>query len=62
MIAQTTIVENVVPVVETEQPEPIRIIRKVNGVHEWVDVLPSDLTDAECRAIYVAAFSPCGVA
>lgn len=55
-------VATIEPEIKTdERPEPIRIIRKVKGVHEWVDVLPSDLTDAECRAIYVAAFSPCGL-
>lgn len=41
---------------ETQAPEPIRTIRKVNGVYRWVDVLPSELTPDECRAIYVAAF------
>jgi hypothetical protein len=37
---------------ETQVPTPIRIIR--NG--QWVEVLPSELTEAECRAIYAAAF------
>lgn len=37
---------------EQSQPQPIRIIR--NG--QWAELLPSQLTDDEARAIYVAAF------
>lgn len=60
MIAQTTTIETTMPIEvvnlesETEHPEPIRVIR--NG--QWV-VLQNvaELSDAECRAIYVAAFN-----
>lgn len=42
---------------ETQTPEPIRVIRKIEGRHQWV-ILKSEaeLTADECRAIYTAAF------
>jgi hypothetical protein len=42
---------------DQQHPERIRVIRKVNGVYRWLDILPSELSDDECRAIYVAAFN-----
>lgn len=43
---------------ETQAPEPIRVIRKIEGRHQWV-ILKSEaeLTADECRSIYCAAFS-----
>lgn len=43
---------------EQQQPEPIRIIRKLNGRHQWV-ILASEaeLTADERRQQYVQAFS-----
>lgn len=42
---------------ETQAPEPIRVIRKIEGRYEWV-ILKSEaeLTADECRAVYCAAF------
>jgi hypothetical protein len=42
---------------ETQAPEPIRVIRKVNGRYQWVTLNSVDeLTEDECRQIYCAAF------
>lgn len=38
---------------EQQVPEPIRIIRKVNGRHQWVTLRSaSELTECEKREIY----------
>jgi hypothetical protein len=58
VIEATATIENIVDLEDDQQhPEPIRVIRKVNGVYRWLDILPSELSDDECRAIYVAAFN-----
>jgi hypothetical protein len=50
---ESTLIEAALGTDETQIPEPIRVIR--NG--QWV-ILKSEaeLTEAECRAIFVAAF------
>ena len=41
------------PAGQQQAPEPIRIIRKVNGMHQWVTLRSeSALTEAERREIY----------
>ena len=40
-----------------EQAEPIRVIRKVNGKFQWVELKSeAELTESEKRAMFVAMF------
>lgn len=64
MIAQTTALENntwhdwhQALSATQEQAEPIRVIRKINGKHQWVSLASeAELTSDEKRAMFVAAF------
>jgi hypothetical protein len=64
MIAQTTALENntwhdwhSALSATQEQTEPIRVIRKINGRHQWVTLASeAELTESEKRAMFVAIF------
>lgn len=64
MLAQTPVLENNAwhdwhrsLSTTQEQTEPIRVIRKINGKYQWVDLASeAELTESEKRAMYVAMF------
>jgi len=58
MLTQTAVLENVVPVVAQQRPEPIRERRwnRVTRQFEWYDVTPAMIEATKRREQYCAEF------
>ena len=58
MLTHTATIEaTAIETEETQAPMPIRIIRKVNGRYQFVEVQEAELTQDERREVYCSMFN-----